>query len=102
MSHGNGSLVVGGGTFGVVIVLGMTVGALIGIEGFNFLNLLGLGPATGMFSSLINTRELAAIACSLAFADAGGLPVHRTARVDADRRRNRCPGNTRYQSDPTL
>ncbi len=41
---GNGSLVVGGGTAGVAIVLGITVGALVGIEGgYNFLDLLGLG-----------------------------------------------------------
>ena len=42
IAWGNGSLVVGGGTAGVAVVLGMTVGALVGIEGYNFLNLLGL------------------------------------------------------------
>ncbi|RAV10677.1 ABC transporter permease [Mycolicibacterium sp. GF69] len=69
---GNGSLVVGGGTAGVAIVLGVTVGALVGIEGYNFLDLLGLGPATGIISSLVNTRELAPIALSLAFATQAG------------------------------
>lgn len=69
---GNGSLVVGGGTAGVALVLGVTVGAIVGIEGYNFLNLLGLGPATGIISSLVNTRELAPIAASLAFATQGG------------------------------
>ena len=33
VTWGNGSLVVGGGTVGVAIVLGVTVGALVGIEG---------------------------------------------------------------------
>jgi phospholipid/cholesterol/gamma-HCH transport system permease protein len=72
IAWGNGSLVVGGGTAGVAIVLGLTVGALVGIEGYNFLDLLGLGPATGIISSLVNTRELAPIAASLAFATQAG------------------------------
>ena len=63
---------VGGGTAGVAVVLGITVGALVGIEGYNFLDLLGLGPATGIISSLVNTRELAPIAASLAFATQAG------------------------------
>ena len=72
IAWGNGSLVVGGGTAGVAVVLGITVGALMGIEGYNFLDLLGLGPATGIISSLVNTRELAPIAASLAFATQAG------------------------------
>ncbi len=72
IAWGNGSLVVGGGTAGVAVALGITVGALVGIEGYNFLNILGLGPATGIISSLVNTRELAPIAVALAFATQGG------------------------------
>lgn len=72
IAWGNGSLVVGGGTAGVTVVLGVTVGALVGIEGYNFLELLGLGPATGFVSSLVNTRELAPLMASLAFAMQGG------------------------------
>ena len=72
ITWGNGSLVVGGGTAGVAVVLGMTVGALIGIEGYNFLDLLGLGPATGFVSSLVNTRELAPLMAAMAFAMQGG------------------------------
>lgn len=83
VTWGNGSLVVGGGTFGVAIVLGVTVGALVGIEGYNFLDLLGLGPATGIISSLVNTRELAPIALSLAFATQAGCRF--TAQLGAMR-----------------
>ncbi len=72
ITWGNGSIVVGGGTAGVAVVLGTTVGALVGIEGYNFLELLGLGPATGFVSSLVNTRELAPLMASLAFAMQGG------------------------------
>lgn len=83
IAWGNGSLVVGGGTAGVAVVLGMTVGALVGIEGYNFLNLLGLGPATGVISSLVNTRELAPIAAALAFATQGGCRF--TAQLGSQR-----------------
>lgn len=72
ITWGNGSLVVGGGTAGVAVVLGITVGALVGIEGYNFLDLLGLGPATGFVSSLANTRELAPLMAAVAFAIQGG------------------------------
>ncbi len=83
VTWGNGSLVVGGGTVGVAVVLGITVGALVGIEGYNFLDLLGLGPATGIISSLVNTRELAPIALSLAFATQAGCRF--TAQLGAMR-----------------
>ncbi|BDB41500.1 MULTISPECIES: MlaE family ABC transporter permease [Mycobacterium] len=72
ITWGNGSIVVGGGTAGVAVVLGVTVGALVGIEGYNFLDLLGLGPATGFISSLVNTRELAPLMAAMAFAMQGG------------------------------
>ncbi|MCB0948178.1 MAG: ABC transporter permease [Mycobacterium sp.] len=72
IAWGNGSIVVGGGTIGVALVLGVTAGALVALEGYNFLNLLGLGPATGILSSLVNTRELAPIMAALAFAMQAG------------------------------
>ena len=72
VAWGNGSIVVGGGTFGVILVLGVTAGSLVAIEGYRFLDLLGLGPATGFISSLVNTRELAPLMASLAFAMQAG------------------------------
>lgn len=72
ITWGNGSIVVGGGTAGVVLVLGITTGALVAIEGYNFLELMGLGPATGVISSLVTTRELAPIMAALAFAVQAG------------------------------
>lgn len=72
ITWGNGSIVVGGGTAGVILVLGITTGALIAVEGYDFLNLLGLGPATGIISSLVTTRELAPIMAALAFAVQAG------------------------------
>ncbi|OMC27505.1 ABC transporter permease [Mycobacterium colombiense] len=83
IAWGNGSIVVGGGTAGVAVVLGVTAGALVAVEGYNFLNLLGLGPATGIISSLVNTRELAPIMASLAFAMQAGCRF--TAQLGAMR-----------------
>jgi phospholipid/cholesterol/gamma-HCH transport system permease protein len=67
VAWGNGSIVVGGGTVGVALILGITAGALTGIEGYNALNLLGLGPATGLLSSYGSTRELGPVMIGLAF-----------------------------------
>ena len=83
VAWGNGSLVVGGGTAGVAVVLGFVVGVMGGIEGYNFLQLLGLGPAVGIISSLVNTRELAPIAAALAFATQSGCRF--TAQLGAMR-----------------
>lgn len=83
IAWGNGSLVVGGGTVGVMIVLGVIAGGLVAIEGYNFLDLLGLGPATGIISSLVNTRELAPIMAAIAFATQAGCRF--TAQLGAMR-----------------
>ena len=56
---------------------------MVGIEGYNFLQLLGLGPAVGIISSLVNTRELAPIAAALAFATQSGCRF--TAQLGAMR-----------------
>ncbi|WP_102144399.1 ABC transporter permease [Mycobacterium hubeiense] len=83
LSWGNGSIVVGGGTVGVAVVLGVTAGALVAIEGTNALDLLGLGPATGLVSSFAVTRELAPIMISLAFIAQAGCRF--TAQLGAMR-----------------
>lgn len=83
IAWGNGSIVVGGGTIGVAIVLGATAGALISVEGYNALNLLGLGPATGAISSFVGTRELAPVMLALAFATQAGCRF--TAQLGAMR-----------------
>lgn len=72
VAWGNGSIVVGGGTAGVIIVLGAAGGAIIGLEGYNALHLLGMEPAIGLISSTASTRELAPIMASLAFAAQAG------------------------------
>lgn len=83
ISWGNGSIVVGGGTVNVAAVLGVTAGALVAVEGANALELLGLGPATGLVSSFAITRELAPIMISLAFIAQAGCRF--TAQLGAMR-----------------
>ena len=72
VTWGNGSIVVGGGTAGVVLVVGAAAGAVVAIEGYNALNLLGLGPATGLLTALATVRELAPMMAALAFAIQAG------------------------------
>lgn len=72
VTWGNGSVVVGGGTGQVITVLGAAAGAIVGIEGYSALKLLGMAPATGMIASTAVTRELAPIMASIAFAAQAG------------------------------
>ncbi|MGV0741324.1 ABC transporter permease [Mycolicibacterium sp. XJ870] len=83
VTWGNGSIVVGGGTAGVVLVVGAAGGAVVAIEGYNALNLLGLGPATGLITSLATVRELAPMMAALAFAIQAGCRF--TAQLGAMR-----------------
>ncbi len=72
VTWGNGSIVVGGGTAGVIVVLGATAGAIVGIEGYQALHLLGMEPAAGLLSSTVSTRELAPVMAAMAFAAQAG------------------------------
>ncbi|WP_319456974.1 MULTISPECIES: ABC transporter permease [unclassified Mycobacterium] len=83
IAWGNGSIVVGGGTIGVALVLGISAGALLAVEGYNTLNLLGMGPAVGMLSSWGSTRELVPIMVALAFITQAGCRF--TAQLGAMR-----------------
>jgi phospholipid/cholesterol/gamma-HCH transport system permease protein len=68
ISWGSGALVVGGGTIGVMILLAVSAGTSLGIEGFNGLETIGLAPLTGFVSAIVNTRELAPLIAALALA----------------------------------
>ncbi|MGW0183829.1 ABC transporter permease, partial [Nocardia sp. NPDC003345] len=58
MTWGRGSVIVGGGTVPMMIVLGLVIGASIGVESFATLDMLGMGPVTGIVSAFATTREL--------------------------------------------
>ncbi|MFL6022149.1 MAG: MlaE family ABC transporter permease [Marmoricola sp.] len=72
ISWGSGALVVGGGTIGVMVLLALSAGTSLGIEGFNGLEIVGLAPLTGFISASANTRELAPIIAALALASQVG------------------------------
>lgn len=63
---GRGAIIVGGGTIGVMVLLSVSVGTSLGIEGFNGLELVGLAPLVGFISATANTRELGPLVAALA------------------------------------
>ncbi|MFI6042027.1 ABC transporter permease [Nocardia sp. NPDC051321] len=83
VSWGNGNLVVGGGTIGVVVILSAFGGMTVGIQGYNSLNLLGLSPITGAISAFATTRELGPLLATIAFAAQAGCRF--TAQLGAMR-----------------
>lgn len=68
ISWGSGAVIVGGGTIGVMVLLALSAGTSLGIEGFSGLELVGLAPLTGFVSASVNTRELAPLVAALALA----------------------------------
>lgn len=66
ISWGTNAIIVGGGTVGVMILISVSAGTSLGIEGFNGLELIGLAPLTGFVSATVNTRELAPLVAALA------------------------------------
>ncbi|WP_280301967.1 ABC transporter permease [Nocardia abscessus] len=82
-SWGRGSLIVGGGTVPMLVLLGMVLGASVGIESYGTLNMIGLGPLTGVVSSFANTRELAPIIAAVGFAAQAGCRM--TAEIGSMR-----------------
>ncbi|MCU1639974.1 MAG: yrbE8B [Nocardia sp.] len=83
MTWGRGSIIVGGGTVPVLVILGVAMGAGIGIQTFATLNMIGLGPVTGVVSAFANTRELAPIVAAIGFAAQAGCRM--TAEIGAMR-----------------
>ena len=83
MTWGRGSVIVGGGTSAVMLVMGAAVGASIGIEAYSALNLVALGQISGVVSAFGNTRELAPIAAGVGFAAQAGCRM--TAEIGSMR-----------------
>ncbi|MFE3543746.1 ABC transporter permease [Nocardia sp. NPDC059177] len=72
VSFGNGSLIVGGGVIGVVVILCGFGGITVGMESHTALNLLTMSPLTGAISGFATTRELAPLLATLAFGAQAG------------------------------
>src|SRR5207244_854730 len=67
VAWGHGALVVGGGSIVIMLMMSLSGGAVLGIQGYTSLQILGLSPLTGLIASIANTREFAPIISALAF-----------------------------------
>ncbi|MFG2447213.1 ABC transporter permease [Nocardia fluminea] len=83
VTWGNGALVVGGGTVGVVLILCGFGGVTVGMESHTALDLLTMSPLTGAISGFATTRELAPLLATIAFAAQAGCRF--TAQVGSMR-----------------
>ncbi len=83
MAWGNGSIIVGGGTIGALVFMGIAVGASVGIVGFATLDMVGMGSLTGFVSAYANTREMAPMIAAIGFAAQAGCRM--TAEIGAMR-----------------
>nr|WP_210743690.1 ABC transporter permease [Nocardia cerradoensis] len=83
MTWGRGSVIVGGGTVPMMIVLGLVMGASVAVESFTMLNILGMGPVSGIVSAYATTRELAPIVAAIGFAAQAGCRM--TAEIGSMR-----------------
>ena len=83
LAWGRGSLVVDGGVISVLAILGVTVGAIVAIEAFATLNLIGLGPLAGVIGGWGNVREMAPLVAGVAFAAQAGCRM--TAEIGSMR-----------------
>lgn len=83
MAWGSGSLIVDGGVVSLLLFLGIAVGAVIAIEAFDALDLLGFGALSGIIGSFANIREIAPIVTGIGFAAQAGCRM--TAEIGAMR-----------------
>lgn len=83
LAWGKGSLIVDGGVISVLAILGITVGAIVAIEAFATLNLIGLGSLTGIIGGWGNVREMAPLVAGVAYASQAGCRM--TAEIGSMR-----------------
>lgn len=83
LAWGRGSIVVDGGVISVLAILGITVGAIVAIEAFATLNLIGLGALAGVIGGWGNVREMAPLVAGVAFASQAGCRM--TAEIGSMR-----------------
>ncbi|HEY9315946.1 ABC transporter permease [Williamsia sp.] len=83
VTWGRGSVVVGGGIAGVLIILGAATGGMIGVLGVTSLSTLNLGAMSGLLSALASTREIAPMIAAVGFAAQAGCRM--TAEIGSMR-----------------
>jgi len=83
VTFGGGLLAVAASTVLVVGILSAALGVQIGLEGYQGLNIIGLGPLAGFLSAFGNTRELAPLITAFGLAAQMGCKF--TAQLGAMR-----------------
>jgi phospholipid/cholesterol/gamma-HCH transport system permease protein len=83
VSFGSGALAVIGGTIGVMIGLTLSVGLVVGMQGYAALDQLGTSALNGFISAYFNTREVAPMVAALALSATVGAGF--TAQLGAMR-----------------
>jgi phospholipid/cholesterol/gamma-HCH transport system permease protein len=66
VSFGSGALAVIGGTIGVMLGLTLSVGFVVGMQGYAALDQIGASALNGFISAYFNTREVAPMVAALA------------------------------------
>lgn len=68
ITWGAGALIVGAGTAGVIFFMSFITGALVGLEGYKGLELIGAEAFTGFVSAFGNTREITPLIAGITLA----------------------------------
>ncbi len=66
VSFGSGALAVIGGTIGVMLGMTLSVGFVVGMQGYAALDQIGASALNGFISAYFNTREVAPMVAALA------------------------------------
>lgn len=83
LAWGRGSLIVDGGTMSVLVILGLAVGASLGIEVLATLNIIGFGALSGLVGGVGAVRVLGPLVAGIAFTAQAGTRM--TAEIGAMR-----------------
>lgn len=83
LAWGRGSIIVDGGVISILSILGVTIGAMVAIEAYATLNLIGLGALSGIIGGWGNVREMAPLVTGVAFASQAGCRM--TAEIGSMR-----------------
>jgi phospholipid/cholesterol/gamma-HCH transport system permease protein len=83
LAWGRGSLIVDGGTISVLLILGVAVGASVGIEALSTLNIIGFGPLSGLIGGVGAVRIIGPLVAGIAFTAQAGTRM--TAEIGAMR-----------------
>jgi phospholipid/cholesterol/gamma-HCH transport system permease protein len=68
LAWGRGSLIVDGGVISVLVILGIAIGAMVAIEAWVVLDMIGFGALSGIIAGIGDVREMTPLCAGIAFA----------------------------------